>query len=446
MERNKRRRAIELAKDGLIVLLTCSALWLAGQTQLMAPMQSLLREERPQGGSSQSGSGDRVEAALPMAMAVGLPSAGGLPGGERETDRYAVQYDQAGCQVLFQQVAGPMAEALSSAQSPQEISREQWEEALSGTLGVYMDLQGEVPLSVLTGWLAGGSGSADAVVRKLVLAVQDEGVSLYYRNEEDGRYYRCLSEVVDPLSLADTLSGMTGNGAFFAFESEHYGDLDPDTLLFSEAPAPGAYTASNPAAGGQEALEAIVQDLGFPLNSTSFYSADEQVARSGDDSVRLSDRGVALYTAGEDGGRYSVLDQGCGNAMLDRVETCRQLAAAALGGRCGEARLYLISAEAVSGGWEIQFGYSLNGVPVCLEEGYAARFLIRGDKIEQFTLHFRSYVSGGGTSLVLPPRQAAAALAAGGLEGEELLLIYMDNGGDALTASWAARSGSTGEG
>ena len=104
-----------------------------------------------------------------------------------------------------------------------------------------------------------------------------------------------------------------------------------------------------------------------------------------------------------------------------------------------------MSAEATQTGWEIEFGYQLNGVPVRLERGYAARFLVEGEQVTQFTLYFRNYVSGGDTASPLPLRQAIAALVAEGLEGEELVLIYPDSGGDTLTAGWAVRAGGAGE-
>ena len=41
--------------------------------------------------------------------------------------------------------------------------------------------------------------------------------------------------------------------------------------------------------------------------------------------------------------------------------------------------------------------------------------------------------------MVLPERQAAAAMEAMGHTGEELLLVYLDNGNDELvSASWVA--------
>ena len=445
MRESKKRRAVELAKDVLIVLLTCSALWLAARTQLMDPLSGLLGEDGTQmvAGPDQGTAGEGG-ALVPMAMVVNLPreeppAGSGLP--QAEGTRAGILYDQAACQELFQQVAGPLAEALSGAETPEEITRIRWEEVLTDRLGIYLDFQGEIPLPVLTGWLSGEQVQGNASIRRLVLAVEEEQVVLYCRNEENGRYYRCPCGTVSASALTETLSAVQGREVFYAFEAEEYADLDPDTLLFDGLFALETYTASNSAAG-QGALAGLAEDLGFPLDSTSFYTTDEQVARSGDDSVRLSDRGVAVYTAGEGAGVLSP----AGGDLLDCVEACRQTALSVLSPRGGEARLYLLSAVRAQEGWEIDFGYSLNGVPVQLEEGYAARFQVSGGRIEQLTMYLRSYASSGEETAVLPARQASAALRVEGLEGRELLLVYADGGGDTLAAGWAARDNAAGRG
>lgn len=440
------RRLVEAAKDLLIILLSCSALWLAAQTPLAAPLRGLFREEGPQLPPGQSQGVSRGSGALPMAMAANLPGTTGLPGGPgvpegSEGVRHGVRYDQAACQELFQKVAGPLSEALSSAEPPEHVTRREWEGALTARLSVFLDFQGKVPLPVLVGWLSGEQTGLSATVRLMALAAEEDGLDVYYRDEGDGRFYRCRSQVADPYALAQALSGLTNNGAFYAFEQEQYAGLDPDTLLLPDAPAPAVYTAANPMSAGRPALEALVQDLGFSLNSTSFYSTDEQVARSGDDSVRLSDRGTAqyLYEGKGGAGLFPVLRQGEAGTLFDSVETCRQLALTAMGTRSGEARLYLLSVREREEGLEIDFGFSLNGIPVLLERGSAARFLVSGGQVVQFSMNLRSYTAGAAGALVLPPRQAAAALLARGLEGEELLLTYTDGGGDTLSAGWSAR-------
>ena len=112
-----------------------------------------------------------------------------------------------------------------------------------------------------------------------------------------------------------------------------------------------------------------------------------------------------------------------------------------LGQNSGEATLYLISAEENGeGNWLVEFGYSLNGAQVRIgEEGWAARFVVEQGQIIEFQLWFRSYTDSGTTSVVLPVRQAVAAMEAKGHTGEELLLVYLDGGGEELvSASWAA--------
>jgi hypothetical protein len=438
MEGKRRRRAVEALKNLLIVLLSCSALWLTFHTPLAAPLRGLLQEEGPQAVPGQSQSAGRVEAAVPMAMAANLPSADGMPEGDGRA-RFGALYHQNVCQELFQQVVSPLAESLSGAGAPEQVTDGQWQRVLAAGRGVYIDFQGQIPIPVLAGWLSGGETALTATVRRLMLVAREDGIDLYYRDERDGSYYRCRARQADPAPLEEALSGLTDNGAFYAFESELYAGLDPDTLLLPEAPVPAVYTAVNPVSASQGALRDLVRDLGFSVNSTSFYSTDEQVARSGDDSVRLSDRGVAQYVyEGREGvGLFPVLRQG--GQLFDSVETCRQIALSAMGSRCGEARLYLLSARQTDQGLEVDFGYSLNGVPVLLDQGYAARFLVSEGQVVQFSMYLRGYTASGDLCLVLPPRQGAAALEARGLERAELLLTYTDSGGDTVQAGWSAK-------
>ena len=66
----------------------------------------------------------------------------------------------------------------------------------------------------------------------------------------------------------------------------------------------------------------------------------------------------------------------------------------------GEERLFLMSArETGQGGWEIQFGYSLDGVQVRLgEDGWAARFTVEQGQITGFQLRMRPPKMSGGLS------------------------------------------------
>ena len=437
----KRDRARELVKDVLILLLTCSALWLAGRSQIFGPLGGILREESRGPETVQTESSARADAARPLRMAVNLQEG-------TETIRYGVQYDPAGVDILFQQTAGLLVEALSDAGAPESVGRAQWENAQSSAPGITFDFQGTLPLEVLAGWLSGEETGLAAPVRRLTLSPWKEGVALFYRNEEDGRYYRCPAPAVSADQLAQALSGLRSNGAYYAFESEVYRQLDPDTLLVEGQPAPGIYAASNSAAGGQPALERLMEDLGIPVSSSSFYtSGDEEVARSGYDMVRLSAGGVLTYIGGEHGeASFPIQSRSGSPTLFEAVEACRRTAAAAILPRCGDARLYLMSAQNTDQGLEVLFGYSLNGAVVRMEEGCAARFLVREGSIVHFSFHLRSYTSTGETALLPPLRQAAAAMEAEGLTGGELLLAYADGGGGRLSPSWAAVRSSGTEG
>lgn len=427
----KRRRAIELAKDVLIVLLTCSALWLVTRSQIMSSINGLLQEETPAGGTHETQGGTRADA-RPLRIVASLP-------GETRTGRCALQYDQVAVDGLFQQVVGLLVETLSSAGAPEEVTRSQWEQALTTPPSLCLDFQGEIPLTVLSGWLAGEEMDNTATVRRLVLTVWDKSVALYYQDRNDGSYYRCLSEVANGQHLTEALVSLQDNGAYYAFESGQYDWLDPDTLLTDSVPTPDVYQVKNPLSGDQSALEQIMTALDLPVNSSSFYSVgDERVARIGGDNLRLSGNGVVEYHAEEGSSLFTAAAQPEDATLFQVVEACRKLAAATVGSSAGQARLYFSGVRESEEGLEVSFNYCLNGIPVRLEDGAAAWFQVENGRITRFVLRYRSYTDSGETSVVLPIPQAAAAMEAMGLEGEELLLVYSDNGGETVSASWAA--------
>lgn len=429
---NGKRWLVERVKDVLILALACSAVWLALRSQMFHPVSQIWQEEEHLISAVETESVARVDAARPLRMAASLTAG-------TESVRYGVQYDTEESDALFQQAAGLLAEALSSAEEPVRVTRAQWEQALLTAPGICFDFQGELPMSVLAGWLTGEEKAPEAVVRRMVLTVWQEEVALYYRDEAGGGYFRCLSEVADQSHLAQTLSELGGNGAGYAFESEEYAALDPDTLLTRQELEAAVYDAANPMSGGRNALEGLMEMVGLPVDASSFYSSgNEQVARNGDDSLRLSDRGVAEYQAGEESEHFYIPIHGQQATLFEAVEACRQLTAATIGANCGQARTYLLSAQDTGAELDIRFGYCLNGSVVRQEQGYAARFLVRNGQITQFELRFRSYTDSGETTPVLPIRQAAAAQSAMGLEGEELLLAYNDTGADRVTAAWVA--------
>ena len=424
----KNRRMVERVKTLLIVLLSCSAVYLAVRTQIPVSLHSLLPTRTTQSGS-QTTQESRIQAAQPLRMAVTLR------GGE-ESLRYGVQYDQEAQDILFQQMYSLLVEALSSAEAPAAVDETSWREALNTSPGIYFDWQDNLPFSVLVGWLSVENGQLTGSVRRLVLTAQEGQAVIYYCGQEE-TYYRAVCPMVDVSRLSEAVAGVKDNGAQFAFEQEEFDGLAPYTLLLGENVTPKIYQASNPLEQ-EEIREQVRQTLDFSDDSSvSYVTSNEQVIRNGNDTLRLAaDGSTVTFTAADGGSRYLVTSSG----VYGAVERCRQLAVDTLGDLCGQARLYLMSVEENGEeSWQIEFGYLLDGVPVRLgDEGYAARFQVSGGRVVSFTLCFRSYTDSGTTSVVLPQRQAMAAMEAKGHQGEELLLVYLDTGIQQVSASWAA--------
>ena len=442
MGKRRRLSLVELGKDVLIVALACSAVYLAGLAQVTNPLERLWQEPEHTAAAGSSYMEIQAEAVHPVAMAAALEEAGGVA-------RYGVQYDDEAVSALFQPVASLLVEALSGAGAARPVTEAQWRQALATAPGLYFDFGGEIPFSVLPAWLAGDTTSLEGTVRRLVLTVAQGRAMLYWQDAEDGKFYAAEAGVVKTDHLDEAVAGLNGNGAYFAFESELCQGLEPYTLLPAETPAPAVYQAVSPLRAGEQGLQEILEILAFPVGTVTYSAADQQVARSGNDTLRLLERGTVIYQADEGGsGRFPVPFQGERPTAYEAAEACRALAQQVVAPYCGQARLALAGMTETGTGWQVDFRYVLDGLPVFLEEGdVAASFQVMGGEITQFTLHLRGYTALDETSLLLPLRQALAALEAreGGAEGAELMLAYFDRGGDTLSASWAGRRAGEGE-
>ena len=435
---DKKRRILEFGKSILIVVLACNAIKLSGNILFPEGLYSLWQQEKTQGDGIVQQQ-ERSVVAWPVRIALSSCRGEGVR-------RYGVQYDREDCERQFEPVASLLREALSGSSALAEVTRAEWEQALGMRSNIYFDLLGEVPLSVLTGWLAGSDSSLKGSARRLVLAAEGEYVKLYYQDSENGRYYVCASEVVAAEQLLSITDLVLDNGAEFAFEVGGYENISGDTMLLPETPSPRIYTATNPLSGegqmqeygSESALRQLLAALSFPDNSY-IYPGTDQVIRSGTDTLRISSRGVVRYAAGEEGSRYPVVSQWILPTQFEVAEACRSLAEGAVGSQAGAARLYLKDMKQTSDGWELYFGYCLDGVQVQTGElGYAAYFQVERNEITQFAMQIRSYTDTDQRSIVLPERQAMAAMEVLEAQKRELVLVYRDTGGETVSAGWIA--------
>ena len=419
---SSRRRWIELGKDALMILLTLSAVYLLSMTPLVRDsgvMELFAPRESPGTGTS---GGEGTAAMLPARLAI--TGAGG---------RCGIQYDEARLEEQFPPLGALLGDALASAGQPQAMGETEWRRCL-GADGVYFDFAGDVPLSALERWLQGpGETELTGSARRVLLcAGEGDQVLLCWQETADGRFFSCSTGLARSLHLEPVVENAAFNGAYFAFENPALTDrLAPYTLITEGELGGAGYAVSVPLTGEAETLT-VLAALDFNSQNPAPVIGGE-VYLDGGDRLVVSTNGTVTYRAAG-GEKYPV-----GYAPADGVDAARGLAEATLGALCGEARLYLMSAQEADGGLLVRFGYLLNGCTVYLgSEGWAAEFLISDGYITQFTLRFRSYAANGEHTLLLPIDKAAAMLPDLTAQRRELVLQYRDSGGEALSPAWVA--------
>lgn len=442
---SRKRRAIELGKDFLILLLTCSALLLAARTGLYAVGGRVWLEQLTgliQGDGAPSPAPESPGGAESLLQPVRLAVC--LSGGEN-IRRYGVQYDTGQTVRDYAALSGFLGEALASARDPHPVSAQTWRTALE-TPGLYFDLLGSIPLTALCHWAAEDGRAQTALsgaARHLVLAAPEEGETavLFYRDEAQDLFYACTTSVLWTDYLEQALTSYADNGARFAYElpEAHYGGLSPEVLILPEPPAPERYQVAIPLDLSDDGVRAeLERALGF--RGSDYPVPGEWVLRDGD-TLRLAADGTIFFTA-EEGGpvRYPV-----GEGAVDVIEGLYALFSSARSAWCGssgsEGRVCLLSAEEQDGGaWNVTFGYVLDGAPVLINGHPAASFQVEHGQVTQYEMHLRCYTATGEKTLVLPELQAAAVLEqlANGASVRELALCYEDDGA-AAQAEWKAR-------
>ena len=460
MGNEKKRSLTEWGKNILIVLLLLSATYLLGRTQLyvdgaasgwdlLSGLKGAFSSQEPVSPGQVLGDWSRGALPRPVRMVV-LTSQGSA----------GIQYDNVTLDSLFPEFSNLLADALTGAETPGQISEEDFQDALSAQRpGVYLDYLGRLSLANLTAWLSGGRAVNTELtqsVRRLLLALEEDGrVRLYFIDENTGNCYAAEASADLAQRLVRFADAVSPNGAAFAFQSgEAYASLAPYTLLGGgTAPQPGRFSVSNPVpltdSGGDDygdAFEALVRSLSFQPQSMSYRSRDGVTIQEGSEKLRLSDAGQVTYEAAEPGDpRFPLqgLSQNptewelVGSVWAFVEEVFQTGSASPL---CGEARLYVQGLEETENGVAVLIGYQLDGAAVLVGQlGCAARVEISGGAITGFQLQLRRYTYMQQGPRVLPELQATAALEARDAQGSELMLYYYDDlRSDEVTADWGA--------
>lgn len=421
-----KRRMIEHGKTLLIVLLSISAVVLLSRTQLVqdSGVAELLNRPRPH-------SGEKTVSLTVAAKPAAIMISDGI-------ERYAVQYDQNEVDSLFTRLSPLLGEALSSAGEPEPLGEYLWRSRLKSA-GAYFDFSGEVPLSALGSWLQRESQCAlTHNARRLVLSLgTDDRVYLCYQEGESGEFFSCSTELSGTLHLMPVLSGISGNAGQFAFESGNRGaNLEPYTLM-TDRQTSVIYTGTTPITPKGN-LGTLLEALDYTGRNHASVS-DGELYLDGNDRLRVLSSGQVMFSAAQPG-KYPVPTAGEEMTAAEAIEAARKLAESTIGAFCGEAQLYLISARQNGDGYQIRFGYRLNGSSVWLYEGgWAAEFLLREGCIMEFTLRLRSYAATDSRALLLPMDRAAVMLPDLSGEKRELVIQYRDLGQSAVEPAWVAK-------
>lgn len=353
-----------------------------------------------------------IEAATPLCIVV-TPEEG---------SHRAVMHDTEELDEMYTRFSSSLAEALGSSKEPEQVTQEEFCEALSG-YGIYFDFIYSQPLAVVARWLGTGvsGGASDHTARRLCLSIDGNDVSLYYIRAWDGKPYRC-STALSGSQLRLIVSDSRPNGAKFCFELEGFNLLDQYFVILSEKNEIASASAVN--AINKVDADAAMTALGMnSFLATSYPESDgARVSVEGSATLRLERDGRLRYNRNLSGEVQQALDP------ADAIELARSVCAVTAGYCGGDAELTLsyVGKKADTGEYIICFDYVLGGLPVSLAGGvHAVQIHIRGPVVVSAIMYLREYTLLNSVVSPLPSLQQVAIVQASG--GGEPRLCYVDD-------------------
>lgn len=412
-------RLWESFKSLLIVLLLCSALYLAvsligqlvsGQSlnQRISAAMGWTPSELPYTQRSEH----YTAAAMPLTVSLSTSLGRGSSYGDPE--RTAELYD------LLSRWLG---EALANASMPVALEKTDWQQLLSGESTTLL-YAGEIPLESLAHWLgATPSNALDGLTaREITLCIDGNQLSLLLHTE----HWLCLGTGLDPSGLQQVLELCRPDGSFFAIESAEYDHIDPMSLLTVSTILPLA-TTENPLSDGDR-IDAAATLLGLnPYRDTTYTSSSGTVTITGAAGrMQVTSNGMLDFTVSADNG-FTASD--AEDSTL--IESARALLNQLGQEQLGDATLELYRLEHEGDTVRIQFEYVLRGYPIQQNQGPAAELVYRGNQLQSLRWIARRYTTTGETQSLLSSRLAAAIIRPDSL----LQAVYIDNG-SALLCGW----------
>lgn len=427
MKGKRRRRFWENCKTLLIVLLSCSAVFLASHTLLPQGGRAFFsRLALPTATPDTLGDSARSAQTLqPAAFAVTW-----------EEGRYALLYHQDDPDG-YTRLSALLSEALSDASVPAPITTRQWELAL-GQPGVFCEYLGAFPLDTLNRWLSGQDNPALTGYRARRLCISANALYFSTGGPEE-RYFSASLDTDLSASLDYLAQRFSANGARFACEDGSYPLLRRDALVLSTTPSIPSLQAEEPFHVGEdgapdENLTRILQLLSFHPQTNPLYAITGGYAiTDGGETLRVTGSVLTYRRQEENAIRLPV-----GDSPLDAT---RALAEETVGVLGGDARLYLQDVIQEGSVTTITYSYAYRGAAIQQgAEGWCAKFVVEDGAVSSLELRPRRYTVLEGHNVTLLPQEQAAAIVGG--RGQSLVILYEDrlSAQEQLSPFWATRS------
>ena len=426
MKGKRRRRVWEGFKTLLIVLLSCSAVFLASQTLLPYGGRTLLSR------LSQSTASPGSLATATRSAQTLRPAAFAVTWAE---GRYAVLYyqeDQEG----YAQLSALLSEALNDATTPYAITTRQWEQALAQP-GFFCEYLGPMPLDTLSLWLSDQDNPALGGYAAWRLCVTSR--TLYFSASGGDEDYYAAALTADLSAGLDALAQrFSANGARFACEDGSYPLLRRDALVLSATPTVPCLQGADVLFVGEdgtpnETLTRILQLLSFHPQTNPLYAitGGYAITDSGE-TLRITGNTITYRRQGSDPSRFP--------ASGSPADATRALAEETVGALSGDARLYLRDVTREGDVTTVTYAYAYRGAAIEHSgNGWCARFTVEEDAISSFELRPRRYTLLEEQSVTLLPQEQAAAIVT--QRGRSLAIFYEDalTAQEQLTPFWATR-------
>lgn len=339
----------------------------------------------------------------------------------------------------FERAGTYLAEAIGSAGNGTLISGDVFLAALHGE-GLYFDFTTALPVEILADLLGIDISEAEIVsVRRMLLSPKGDRSALLYLQDGAGQYRRFSTAVSSP-ALLEFLASRSGSSVDFAFLlGDAYAQLSPYTLIPSDSAPRRALAAANILPADEDAF---LRRAEFNSHTENRFteSSGTVIVREVSSALYLHPDGTVTYQGGaaEPDSLYYVAAAEPGAPMLTEVAAAAQnLASTLLQDFLGDATLYLSGIQETAGRLEVTFDLMANGVPIRFSDGsHALSVVIEEQYIAEFSLKARRYSLTEDAPLLLPLAQAAAV--ARQWNGAELIVAYIDAGGETAAPAWIA--------